>query len=85
MKRRNMTKNSFASEGEVITSAAQMDFPPAIVMVVVFQDFIGDVAPLALQFGIRHLLVFVVSSFSFSRIVNYFDDGKCPRVVAGHV
>ena len=62
-----------------------MDFSLAIIMVVVFQDFIGHFAPLALEFGVSHLLVFVESSHSFSRIANYFDHRKCPRVPAGHV
>ena len=62
-----------------------MDFSTAIVTIVVLQDLIGHVAPLALQFGASHLLVFVESFHSFSRIANYFDHGKCPRVLAGHV
>ena len=62
-----------------------MDFSTVIVTIVVLQDFIGHVAPLALEFGVSHLFVFVASSLSLSRIANYFDHGKCPRVLAGHV
>ena len=62
-----------------------MDFSMAIIFIVALQDFIGHVASLPLQFSVSHLLVFVVSSHSFSRIPNYFDHGKCPRVLAGHV
>ena len=62
-----------------------MDFSTAIVIVVVLQDFIGHFAPLALEFGASYLFVFVVSFLSFSRIANYFDHWKCPRVLAGHV
>ena len=62
-----------------------MDFSTVIVTIVVLQDFIGHFAPLALEFGVSHLFVFVVSSLSFSRIANYFDHRKCPRVLAGHV
>ena len=61
-----------------------MDFA-RIVMVVILQYFIGHFAPLALQVGISHWFVFVVSFLSFSRIANYSDHGKCHRVVAGHV
>ena len=70
---------------KVITGAAQMDFSTASVIVVVLQDFVSHFAPLALQVGVSHLIVFVVSFLSFSRIANYFDHGKCPRVFAGHV
>ena len=62
-----------------------MDFSTTILIVVVLQDLIGHFAPLALQFGVSHLFVFVTSFLSFSRIANYFDHGKCPRVLAGHV
>ena len=62
-----------------------MDFLTTILTVVVCQDLIGHFAPLALQVGVSHLLVFVTSSLSFSRIADYFDHGKCPRVFAGHV
>ena len=62
-----------------------MDFSTWIVMVVVLQDFIGHFAPLALEFGVGHLIVTVASSLSFSRIANYFDHGKCPGVLVGHV
>ena len=62
-----------------------MDFSTEIVMVVVLQDLIGHFAPLALEFGVSHLIVTVASSLSFSRIANYFDHRKCPRVLAGHV
>ena len=47
---------------KVITGAARMDFCTAVVIVVVLQEFIGDVAFLPLHFGIRHLLVTVMSS-----------------------
>ena len=62
-----------------------MDFLTTTVIVVILQDLIGHFAPLALEFGVSHLLVFVVSSLSFSRIANYFDHRKCPRVLSGHV
>ena len=62
-----------------------MDFSTEIVIVVVLQDFIGHFAPLALEFGVSHLFVFVTSYLSLSRIANYFDHRKCPRVFAGHV
>ena len=62
-----------------------MDFLTTILTVVVCQDLIGHSAPLALEFGVSHLFVFVTSSLSFSRIANYFDHQKCPRVVADHV
>ena len=48
---------------KVITGAAQMDFFTAISFIVVLQDFISQVAPLALEFGVSHLLVSVESSF----------------------
>ena len=62
-----------------------MHFSTELIFIVVLQDLIGHVAPLALQFGVSHLIVFVESSLSLSRIANYFDHGKCPRVPAGHV
>ena len=62
-----------------------MDFLTTILTVVVCQDLIGHFASLALQVGVSHLLVFVTSPLSFSRIANYFDHWKCPRVVAGHM
>ena len=62
-----------------------MDFFTAISFIVVLQDFIGHFAPLALQFDVSHLFVFVALFHSFSRIANYFDHRKCPRVLAGHV
>ena len=61
-----------------------MDFSTAI-FIVVLQYFIGHFSPLALQVGVSHLFVFVESPLPFSRIANYFDHGKCPRVFAGHV
>ena len=61
-----------------------MDFSTELIFIVVLQDFIGHFA-LALQFGVSHRFVFVTSSLSFSRIANYFDHRKCPRVLAGHV
>ena len=62
-----------------------MDFSTEIIFIVVLQDFMGHFAPLALEFGVSHLIVFVESSLSFSRIPNYFDHRKCSRVLAGHV
>ena len=62
-----------------------MDFFTVISFIVVRQYFVGHFAPLALEFGVSHLLVFVESFLSFSRIANYFDHRKCPRVLAGHV
>ena len=81
----NVLTNVNAIFRKVITGAAQMDFLTTILTVVVCQDLIGHFAPLALQVGVSHLFVFVTSSLSFSRIANYFDHRKCPRVLAGHV
>ena len=80
----NVPTNVVAIFRKVVTGAAQMDFSTTISIVVVLQDFIGLFAPLALHFGVSHLLVCVVSFLSFSRIANYFDHRKCPRVLAGH-
>ena len=81
----NMVTNVVTIVRKVITRATQMDFFTTAAIVVVLQYFTGQVAPLALEFGVSHLFVFVVSSLSFSRIANYFDHRKCPRVLAGHV
>ena len=62
---------------KVIAGATQMDFFTTAAIVVVLQYFTGQVAPLALEFGVSHLFVFVVSSLSFSRTANYFDHWKC--------
>ena len=81
----NMPSNVPTIFRKVITGAAQMDFSTTILIVVVLQDLVGHVVSLHLQFGMSHLFVFVVSFLFFPRIANYFDDGKCPRVFAGHV
>ena len=62
-----------------------MDFSTEIIFMVVLQYLAGHFAPLALQVGVSLWLVFVVSFLYLSRIPNYFDHGKCQRVVAGHV
>ena len=80
-----MVTNVVTIVRKVIARAAQMDFSLAIIMVVALQYSIGHVVPLALHFGVSHLFVFVVSFSFYSRIANYFDDRKYPRVLAGHV
>ena len=72
----NVPTKVHAMVRKVITGAAQMDFFTAISFIVVLQYFIGHFAPLALEFGVSHLFVFVGSFHSFSRIANYFDDRK---------
>ena len=62
-----------------------MHFSTDFIFIVVLRDLIGHFAPLALEFGVSHLFVFVVSFLFYPRIANYFDDGKCPRVHAGHM
>ena len=81
----NVLTNFVAIFRKVITGAAQMDFFTTAAIVVVLQDFTGHFTPLALEFGVSHLIVTVTSSLSLSRIANYFDHRKCPRVLAGHV
>ena len=62
-----------------------MDVSTELIFIVVLQDLIGHFAPLALHFGVSHLVVFVTSFLSFSRIANYSDNRKCPRVPSDHV
>ena len=62
-----------------------MDFLTTAAIVVILQNCIGHFSPLALQFEVSHLIVFITRSLSLSRIANYFDHRKCPRMFAGHV
>ena len=71
----NMLTNVVTILRKVTARAAQMDFSTTIVTIVVLQDLIGHFAPLALEFGVKYLFVFVVSFHSFLRIANYFTIG----------
>ena len=81
----NVPTNIPANVRKEITGAAQMDLLTTILIVVVLQDFTGHFASLALEFGVSHMIVTAMSPLSLSRIANYFDHRKCPRVLAGHV
>ena len=81
---RNVVVNIATRAREVITSAAQMDFCSRIVIAVTSKEFIGDVASLALHFGVS-LFVFVASFPACTGIANYFDHRKYSRVMSGHV